>query len=252
MEALNKLSLSFIEIDFDNDHNLITIDGSEMPIEGENIFCWGSVRLAHIASKRGWNPGSLYNLNHDMMVYGEKYGEHMLNHDGFFCNFSDDFEPPSPIFFVRPCADTKAFTGQLFFQKDSWNDFASSLLSKRSPVSTLSESTKIQVCKRKDIYREIRTWVVDGRVIDASQYRIGSKTIYAHCSEPEVLDFAQRMVDIYQPAKAFVLDVCMTSDGMKVVEVNCINCSGFYDVNMQKLLSEVHSTFEAHQVLQAQ
>jgi hypothetical protein len=125
------------------------------------------------------------------------------------------------------------------------------MLSKKSPVSTLTEHTKIQVCTRKDIMREFRTWVVDGKVVDASQYKIGTKVTYERCTEPEVLEFAQKMVDIYQPAKAFVLDVCMTSEGMKVVEVNCINCSGFYDVDLTKLLMEVETTFD-HQVLQAQ
>jgi len=57
------------------------------------------------------------------------------------------------------------------------------------------------------------------------------------------MDYAQRMADLYCPAKAFVMDVCMIESGMKIVEVNCINCSGFYDTDIQKLVASLEDAF---------
>ena len=52
------------------------------------------------------------------------------------------------------------------------------------------------------------------------------------------------MISIYQPAEAFVMDICLTPDGWKIVEINCINCSGFYNGDMQKLLIALENYFK--------
>jgi len=206
-----------------------------------DVFCWGSVRLAHIAKDYGWTPGSLFNDNHDYRVYAEHYGEEMLNHDSRIIEFSQEFEPPSYIFFARPCGDTKAFTGQCFI-KASWEEFVKFNLANKSRP-TLNESTAVQISSRKDIQREFRTWIVQGKVVTASQYKLGSKVVHQRCTEPLVLEYAQRMADVYCPAEAFVLDVCLANDEMKVVEVNCINCAGFYDTDLVKLIGTLEEAF---------
>jgi hypothetical protein len=40
----------------------------------------------------------------------------------------------------------------------------------------------------------------------------------------------------WQPHRAYVLDVCETPDGMKIVEINTINASGFYAGNVQDIV----------------
>ena len=78
-----------------------------------------------------------------------------------------------------------------------------------------------------------------------SQYKLGSRVTSKNLDgyDLEARDFAQSMVDIYQPAEAFCIDVCRTDEGMKVVEVNCVNCSGWYDGNMQLLLNALEEHF---------
>ena len=51
------------------------------------------------------------------------------------------------------------------------------------------------------------------------------------------------MVDIYQPAEAFVIDVCLVEDDWKIVEINCINAAGFYLCDIQKLITELEYYF---------
>jgi hypothetical protein len=56
------------------------------------------------------------------------------------------------------------------------------------------------------------------------------------------------MVDIYQLADAFVIDVCLTDNGWELVECNCINCAGFYLCNMQKMVMELEYYFNSRKI----
>ncbi len=220
---------------------LVYEDQSPIKVDTDNIFCWGSVRMAHIAKDYGWKPGSFHNENHDYRVYSEHYKDQLMNYDSRILKFGDSFVEPGYLFFARPCEDTKTFTGQVF-TKASWDEFVAHSLT-NGHTTTLCKDTAIQVCKIKDIQREIRVWVVKGRVITASQYKIGDRVIYERCNEPMIIDYAQSMVDIYQPADAFVIDVAMVADTMRIVEINCINCAGFYESDLQKLLLSVEDAF---------
>lgn len=212
------------------------------PIDTKNVFCFGSVKMSHIAKDYGWTPGSFYNENHDYLAYSEKYGkENMLNGDSVICKFSDEFAPPGHLFFARPCGDTKAFTGQVF-TKAAWDEFLQFHLT-NGHESTLNKNTIVQIAKLKDIEQEIRTWVIKGEIATASKYKLGEKVIYQECNEPYILDFAKDMIKLYQPAEAFVMDVAVTENGMKIVEINCINSAGFYQGNLQKIIEKLEIAF---------
>lgn len=92
----------------------------------------------------------------------------------------------------------------------------------------MSKDQLIQVGTVKKIYKEARIWIVGSKVVTSSYYRYGANVEYTENVEPEGLEFAQSMVDLYQVADSFVMDICLTTDGWKIVEINCINCSGFY------------------------
>lgn len=49
------------------------------------------------------------------------------------------------------------------------------------------------------------------------------------------------MIKLYQPGRAFVIDVALTDDGLKIVELNCINCSGFYEADIQKIIMSLNN-----------
>ena len=102
--------------------------------------------------------------------------------------------------------------------------------------SELSKDQLIQVGTVKKIYKEARIWIVGSKVVTSSYYRYGANVEYTENVEPEGLEFAQSMVDLYQVADSFVMDICLTPDGWKIVEINCINCSGFYKGDMQRVL----------------
>lgn len=216
----------------------------------KDIFVFGSVSLTNACKKYNWDPGVMYNDNHDMEVYMQKYGKHMLNSDGMCIAYGDKLPDYLPFtFFARPTRDTKVFSGGLF-TTDSWNEWQSAVLA-ADVIKNITDETRIFVAPLKSfIYKEIRCWVVDGKVITISQYKIGDKVIqqnYDH--EQEAIDFAQKMADIYCPSRAFVLDICLHNDEYKVVEINCINCSGFYEANMSKLIQALEEAFSFDETL---
>lgn len=208
------------------------------PFQTKNVFIFGSVRMSHLATQMDWYPGSFLNDNHDYEVYSKGYGlENMLNGDSKIMKFGDTLDFSNGLLFIRPTKDSKAFTGSVYNEFE-WYDFVEN--SYENPrVKTLTKDTTIQVCKVKNIQQEIRCWVVNGKVVTSSYYKLGNIVYYAECFDEEILRFAQEMVNKYQPADAFVIDVCLTENGLKIVEINCINHAGFYRMNMNKLINAV-------------
>lgn len=201
----------------------------------KDVFCFGCVNLTRAATKYGWSPGVYFNEGHDMEVYMSHYEDHMLNSDGIIINLSDPLPSTIPdIFFARPTQDSKLFSGGLFSRKE-WEEYATNHPS--------APDTKILIAEPKyGIQKEIRCWIVDKKVITISLYKLGSKGFqqnYDH--EQEAIDFAQSMVNIYSPSRAFVLDICLHNGQYKVVEINCLNCAGYYDANMSKLIQALET-----------
>ena len=211
----------------------------------KDVWCWGSVSMSKIAKKYDWVPGSMYNDNHDFEVYGPKYGENMLNYDGVVMKLTDPLPERFDYFFARPTKDTKAFSGQLF-ERNAWNEWVENVIKEEtiSKKKILTHNTNVLIAPLKDIQQEVRCWVVGGKVITASRYKLGSRVLYQNYDhETYFIDFAQRMVDIYQPAEAFVIDICLSNNELKVVEINCINSSGYYHADMQKLMENIENYF---------
>lgn len=225
------------------------VDVLEVKTERKDVWFFGSVNAARMAVKNDWNPGSMYNENHDFEVYGPKYGTNLLNFPYYIAAADEiDFSkhPFCDIpyaFFARPSKDSKAFSGQLF-TKDSWKEYIDELKA-NSSLGHLTGDTKVLIAPlRSNIQQELRCWIVDGKIVTISQYKIGSRVVYQNQdNNEEVTIFVNKMLKIYQPARAFVMDVCLSDNDYKIVEINCINCSGFYDGDMSKLIQSLEEAF---------
>lgn len=215
------------------------------PIETKNVFVFGSLKMAYIAKLYNWTPGSFMNDNMDFRVYSQFYKDELLNYDSKVIKFGDEFEFPDYLFFARPCEDTKTFNGGVFTM-ESWKEMVAQVL--KSGVTTgfektINENTSVQISSRKDIYREIRCWIVNNKVVTASQYKIGTRVVYQECTEPDIIEYVEKMSNIYSPAPAYVMDIALTDSGKKIIEIGCINCAGFYEANLQKLIEVLENSF---------
>lgn len=240
LEYLQRYSLEYEIIKFKP-----FVSDLEFKTTRKDVWLFGSPNSSLVAKQYNWTPGSMYNENHDIEVYGKYYGQHMLNHDGFIIEIGDELPVQLPYaFFARPTKDTKNFSGQLF-TKDSWAQWISDLTDSNEKQG-LRKETKVHVAPLKTIQQEIRCWIVDGEPVTMSQYKIGSRVNYLNMDHnEETYIFSKKMAKLYSPARAFVIDICLHEDEYKVVEINCANCSGFYDLNMSKLLQALEEAFQS-------
>lgn len=206
----------------------------------KDVFFFGSINGSQLALKYGWYPGCFYNDNHDFKVYGEKFREHLLNSDFQILSSTDEVPQEfGNFFFARPSKDTKVFSGQPF-SRSAWEEY----IQKDDTGILIKQETEILVASLKEVQQEIRCWIVKGKLVTMSQYKIGRRVVYQN--QDNNIDaslFVRDMLKIYQPADAFVLDICLHNDEYKIVEINCINCSGFYDMDMSKLLQSLEHNF---------
>ncbi len=122
-------------------------------------------------------------------------------------------------------------------QFDDWQRQISQI--EEEEFQPLHKNTEMLLSSIKEIYNEFRVFVVDGKVVTASMYKQGSQVIASPNVDQYVIDFAQQMVDKWQPAIAFVIDVADTPQGLKVIEINNINSAGFYEADVFKIIDAI-------------
>ena len=135
--------------------------------------------------------------------------------------------------FVRPVEDTKVFTGRVFEAEEfvAWR--AQMLAPDAGRRGTLRAETEVQISAPKDVYQEVRCWVVEGRGTQSSPTVIVSMSV-SSSSLPS--SSTRRMGGTLKRHSALMC--AYTPRGLKIVEINTINSSAFYAADMQKL---VHS-----------
>lgn len=216
----------------------------DINVDGHVYVC-GSTGIGKVAKLKGWVPG-YFDKNLDYANVMREYGENCLNHRGHVTtlrNAQPMFEDPNLRFFTRPCADNKSYSGQVMDWEDfsSWRDKVVALENEENSLTTLQPDDRIVLAPLTTIYSETRFIVVDGKVITGSLYKMGSRVWYSDQVMPFIQDFAQKMVDTWQPDRAFVIDIADTDEGPKVIEINAINSSGFYNIDMGKYVHAINS-----------
>lgn len=208
------------------------------------VMVSGSIGLAKLSRSMGWTPGSFMNDNHDYRIWSQAYKGHLLNEDAVVCRYADVDDRWAEGFFVRPCADSKAFSGMItdYVEFETWRRRVIDL---KETYTTLDADTMVMYGPLKTIYREARFFVIDGKPVTASTYKIGPRAQHVAEVPPTMWEYAERMVSIWQPARAFVLDIALTDDEddgwNKVVEINCINASGFYEIDVQRFVMAIEA-----------
>jgi hypothetical protein len=206
--------------------------------EGITIF-YGSTGLVDRVNKiNRWKPGVFFNPSRfAFQALREGFGENLLNYASELVTVRELIErdlDPKGVWFIRPAHDTKAFTGALFVDHEIkvWKEALAESKWK------MNYDTLVQVAKPEVIIRELRSFVVDGKVSTASYYGHG---MMRQPVFPEDLDFAREMAKLYHPAEVFTLDTCLLEDGRrKVVETNCFNSSGLYWSDVYKLVQDIN------------
>ncbi len=235
-------------------HKVVPFSGELIPPaepKQEKVICFGSYSMRHAAKTASWNPGVYDLFDTDFRIQQQHWGELMLNNDAVVSKFKNACVIKDS--FVRPVNDSKYFAGAVFSAEEfeAWQTKVCVL--HEDYGNSMTEDTLVQVCKPKKIYAEYRFWIVDKRVATASLYKRGDRVIYSSMDtiDKHVFNFVDQVLNTtarergvtlsmsaqgWNPHRAYVLDVCETPDGMKIVEINTINASGFYAGNVQDIV----------------
>jgi len=212
----------------------------------KDVWIFGSFNMGFKLKDRAWSPGLIYDadkFNFDR--YLDNYGEHLLNSDGKTAriDYIYGWNDPHQEYFIRPTHDTKTFESNVYNRRQ-WYEYMEEVY-KNGTIGDIRNQTRMFWCAPKGgIQQEIRCWVVDGKMVTCSQYRIGRRVNMLnmdHASDIPI--FVRDMCKIYQPARAFCMDICLYNDEYKIVELGCIHHCGFYDANMGKLIESLENTF---------
>lgn len=186
----------------------------------------------------------LYNCNVYMSLL-ETNSRNFLNHDHIYCTFSDldkDYNYYFDLFdsnqlFFRPNNGIKEFTGDVF----SRNNMRSELDAIKY-MYNIDPASMIMISTPKTIYDETRFIIGNKEIIDMSRYRIGSRQEEDCNVDQSCIDFVKRILGetTWVPDDIFVMDIALTDNGPKIVELNAFSCSGWYDgMNPKHIIKKV-------------
>lgn len=215
----------------------------EIPVAEGLVMVCGTISLARLSVERGWYPGSFTNKNFRYSKLKDRYGRHLLNPDSVVGPL-DAINPSllgnSPSIFIRPCDDDKAFKGRVL-GVDGFAPWRKARLEESDASGKFPRDLEVAMSSVKEIYTEFRFFVVDGQVVTGSQYRSGDTDCFTEEIPAPIQAFAQSMVDLWQPARAFVIDIAETPEGPKIIEINNLNSSAFYACNAGKLVQAIEA-----------
>lgn len=221
-----------------NKSNLIVRDFKYIPFMGVDYTAfkskpctiYGSVNA--VVALEGNNNVKTWQSNNLNIDYLLKYiKEDFLNKDGEIVNVLKKYNFNEEYVFIKPNSWKKDFKGEVV----NLNGFEN--------IGLIYQDTIVDgyfIAPLKKIHSETRSWIMGGKIIDAVVYDIDGYLINNRI-EPsaEVIKFIKKIKNKINPLQKYVLDVVETVEGVKVLELGCVNCSGFYNADIEKILVEL-------------
>lgn len=236
---------------------------------GELCVVFGSISMSEVAAKHNWTPGICNEGGQfDQRVWGKAYWKLALNHDAAFLEFNAIPEFQDMVF-LRPVHDYKSFTGSLVdwpWVKQQQEHLKAVSVKYREDRRTLCADTPMVIASPKKLLREYRFFIVGKKVLAGSQYRLAGEKVTRRClqktadpmdttaylHDETAMMTAETAAEAYRPAPAYSLDIAVIDTGVKtsfpickIIEINCINHSGFYAADMLPMVMELEKIYAA-------
>jgi hypothetical protein len=230
--------------------NVIEVDyipfSQELPkidVSGPVVF-YGAVNFIKEVQNSGRWPLGVFGDSETFTyeTWAENYGSMLLNSPdstqlmtvGDFC--SDKRDPEEDIF-VRPQHDTKSLVGRVWTAGE-FKKFCIDVTAGGYP--DVNAETPIVVATPYGIEAEWRLFVVDNKVVGASQYHKKGKLHKAPGAPQDILDFAEKVIEKWSPAPAYTLDLCRSAGNCYIVEAQGFNSAGTYACDIKKVAEAVN------------
>jgi hypothetical protein len=216
------------------------IAGSEtLPMDACVIFRGTLPLMRHIQGARRWRPGGWCTFqNLACSTYYAYFGDYLLNRDYAMLPVGDAVRLANSLFarygvnemlFVRPDSVDKSFNGTVVDRHSFLPTLAGAIF---------DPSTMIVIAKPKNITHEWRLIIGNGRVLAGSQYAVGGIMQLMPGVPEEVTAFVSDILDrvAFRPDPLFVIDVCNSEDGLKILELNSFSCSAHHGADLATII----------------
>lgn len=243
LDALDELGIPYTDvgvIPFSDE--LVNIEDSY----DEPVVVLGSCKLVALASSSKYPQlnEAVFFKEENMRVekWIEEMGSEMLNYDSKKTTFGELLEEPfEDDIFIRPTRDLKQFAGTVVNHAEYVEWFNNNKQRTGNLYTEILEHGEVMAAPAKNIAAEWRVFIVNGKVIDGSRYRLDGQMSWDEDFPWDVKMYALTMSKIWQPHLTYVIDIAMLRDETyKVIEYNCFNASGYYKVDRKKILRAVH------------
>ena len=142
--------------------------------------------------------------------------------------------------FMKPSNDLKAYSGVIVPAGKTLNE----VLDHKYTTEYFKDVLSI-ISEVRDIKAEYRIFVVNNKIVTGSLYRKDGKPSVKLLDLEEPL-FLNLLTTLLQySCNSFVIDLCIVNEDVipvKIMEYNCINCSGFYDSDVNLLFKHIFHT----------
>jgi len=238
--ALDRLGLSY------SVHKVVPFVGTLVPAPrvgaADRVVVFGSYAMWRIAEAEGYHPG-VFKLR--PFVQKAVWQPFLLNGPGsVFLTVAEILGLLSgdKTWFVRPVSDGKEVSGKVV--SEPWlralSEKVLSLDPDEIPDGSLRHDTQLMLSRPARILKEWRVWIVEDRVVTWSLYKEGARVVYRAEIDDDALGLARDLIAVNPGfAPAYVMDICRTGSGLKLLETNCINAAGFYAADLVGLAAAI-------------
>jgi hypothetical protein len=208
-------------------------------LTGTDYIPYGSTLFTMLTYDLGWK-GLYFDLDRFNYTSFLENRDDMLNSNVMEITEAIEFLsglPKDSDWFVRPSEDLKLFTGMVDTAENIVDWFKDAMECESSGSYKIEKGTDVVVSDPRNIQAEWRYFIVDGKIVSGSMYRYEGRLYKQRVTEQDILDEAQTFADKWLPHQNVVMDLALVDDKLKVIEFNCINSSGFYDNDIESVIT---------------
>jgi len=215
---------------------------SNEPLEGLDYIPYGSTLFTKISFERGFT-GLYFDPNIFTYKNAVLNRRDMLNPD-FVGTLEDALiilkANPERLWFSRPSHDLKHFTGLVETGEELYAWFTDAIECQSEGSYKMDPKMDIVLSEPRNIDAEWRWFVVNGEIISGSTYRIKGQLKSVNETDKEIIRIAQEKAQGWLPSECCTIDIALVDGEYKVVEMNCINASGFYDHDSELIFRKLY------------
>lgn len=208
------------------------------------LLPYGSTKLVRLAYEKGWE-GVCYRPEEFSVSRWNSCRDDMLNGDASIVRAGALHKRlqgarPDDLWFIRPDHDLKYFNGTLTTVEKirNWLDDPGGMAHVK-----FGEDTLCAISPPKKIEMESRWFIVGGKVVTGSVYRMHGQQLTQRVTDPWLIQNAEEAARKWLPMLDCTMDLAVMEKAegkvVRVVEFNCLNSSGFYNHDLRALVRAI-------------